>query len=131
LLIERKNNMEIKNPQILADKELAQFIRELEDYDVPDYFDDINYIPSGEEIKTFTEEQLDYLRMTVNEDESDAIYDGGERYELAHRRCKLVIPMIDEELKRRMGLKKIQPQKIDRLFPLFSVVSQAAIKDMK
>lgn len=110
-MIERKSGMEIRNPEILADKELAQFIQELEDYDVPDCFDDINYVPSIEELKSFTEEQLDYLRMTINEDESDSIYDGGERYERAHHRCMLVIPMIDEELKRRKESSDVMKEK--------------------
>ena len=41
--------------------------------------------------------------MSVNEDESDSIYDGSEQYECAHHRCVLVIRMIDEEKKRRKG----------------------------
>lgn len=93
--------MIVLNEKILEDRELTKFMEELEGFNMPSCFEDINYIPTQEEIKTFSNEELEYLSMTVNEDESDAIYDGGALYEKAHNRCLLVKSMINEELKRR------------------------------
>lgn len=93
--------MKIRNNNILHDEELSKFIEELDSCDMPYCFEDSNYTPSEEDIKSFTNEQLEYLKMSVNEDESDAIYEGGALYEAAHKRCLLVKSMIKEELKRR------------------------------
>lgn len=93
--------MKVRNNNIVSDKELSKFIEELDNCDMPHYFEDSDYIPSKDDIKSFTNEQLEYLKMSVNEDESDAIYEGGALYEAAHKRCLLVKSMIKEELKRR------------------------------
>lgn len=85
------------------DPELADFLdEELATYpEVPDCFDDYNYIPTQNELKNYTEEQLEYLQMSANEDESDALYDGGELYEKLRDRNTKIRKMIQEELKRR------------------------------
>lgn len=93
--------MKVRNNNILSDKELSKFVEELDGCDMPSCFEDSNYMPSEDDIKSFTNEQLEYLRMSVNEDESDAIYDGWHYYKKAHKRCLLVKSMIKEELKRR------------------------------
>ena len=85
------------------DSELADFLDEvLTKYpEVPDCFDDYDFIPTEDDIKAYTEYQLEYLQMSVNVDESDALYEGGELYEKLHARNIRVKKMIQEELKRR------------------------------
>lgn len=85
------------------DSELADFLdEELTKYpEVPDCFDDYNFVPTEDDIKTYTEYQLEYLQMSVNVDESDALYEGGELYEKLHTRNIRIKKMIQEELKRR------------------------------
>ena len=85
------------------DTELAEFLdEELANYlEVPDCFDNYDYIPSQDELKTFNKEQLEYLQMSANIDESDALYDGGELYEKLHNRNMKIKELIEEELKNR------------------------------
>lgn len=85
------------------DPELADFLdEELSKYpEMPDCFNDYDYIPTQDELKIYNEEQLEYLQMSANIDESDAIYDGGELYEKLHKRNVEIRKMIQEELKRR------------------------------
>lgn len=85
------------------DPELADFLdEELSKYpEMPDCFNDCDYIPTQDELKTYNEEQLNYLQMSANIDESDAIYDGGELYEKLHQRNIKIRKMVQEELKRR------------------------------
>ena len=85
------------------DPELADFLdEELSKYpEMPDCFNDYDYIPTQDELKIYNEEQLEYLQMSANIDESDAIYDGGELYEKLHKRNVKIRKMIQEELKRR------------------------------
>ena len=85
------------------DPELANFLdEELASYpEVPDYFDDYDYIPSQCELKMFNKEQLEYLQMSANIDENDALYDGGELYEKLHNRNIKIKELIEEELRNR------------------------------
>ena len=85
------------------DPELADFLdEELSKYpEMPDCFNDYDYIPTQDELKIYNEEQLEYLQMSANIDESDAIYDGGELYEKLHNRNVKIRKMIQEELTRR------------------------------
>lgn len=85
------------------DPELADFLdEELSKYpEMPDCFSDYDYIPTQDDLKLYNEEQLEYLQMSANIDESDAIYDGGELYEKLRKRNVKIRKMIQEELKRR------------------------------
>ena len=85
------------------DPELAEFLdEELANYpEMPDCFNDYDYIPTQDELMIYNEEQLEYLQMSVNIDESDALFDGGELYEKLRERNIKIKKMIQEELKRR------------------------------
>lgn len=101
--IKISEHIESNNPQ------LASFLREeLNNYpDVPDYFEDVNYIPTEEELTKFSDYQLVYLKQSVNEDESDAIYEGQSYYDKMHDRKVKVHNMIKKEIIRRYGNNKI------------------------
>lgn len=85
------------------DPELAEFLDEefAKEPEILECFDDYNYIPTQEEIKKYSTYQLEYLQMSANIDESDAIYDGGELYEKLHNRNLVIKKLITEELKNR------------------------------
>ena len=68
---------------------------------IPVHFDDYNYIPTEDELKTFTKVQLEYLAMSANVDESDALFDGDELYRKLRERNLKIKSMINEELRRR------------------------------
>ena len=85
------------------DSELADFLDiELSKYpEVPDCFDDYDFVPTEDELKDYTDYQLEYLQMSANVDESDALYEGGGLYEKLRDRNIKIRKMIQEEMKRR------------------------------
>ena len=85
------------------DTELADFLdEELEYYSyIPECFDDKSYIPTKDELKFYDEKQLEYLMVSANIDEADALFDGGAVYERLNERNVTIQKMIHEELKRR------------------------------
>ena len=86
---------------IVDDEELARFLYESESYDkIPSCFNDINYIPSVEEIKSFSKKQLDCLQEYVIYDVWDAI-NNEKDVEQAINRRKLVEAMIANEMAKR------------------------------
>ena len=97
-------NLNIANSFIREnDSELAKFLDEELSMcaNIPAYFDDYNYIPTEDEIKTFTKVQLEYLVMSANVDESDELFDNGELSRKLRERNLKIKSMINEELRHR------------------------------
>ena len=92
----------ITNQNILKDKELAEYLeKELSKYpQTPECFENPDYIPTKEELKEFTEYQLDYLLMSANMDVSDVL-SYPDRSKVLKERYNLIADMISQEKKER------------------------------